>query len=200
VDLVGGTVTVRKTRVMVNGVVKRSLPKTRRGRRVLYIDPETATALRTWQAAQAKEHEAFAAQWQDEEDHGFTHVVRFSQPIRYGVRVRPDWVTRTFQKVAKQAGLPPLRLHGLRHSWATTAHLNGVGLRAIADQLGHADTRVTDRTYTATLQRVQEEAAALVAQSITTARGVGRRKVGQNRDRGRLSERYLRVETKATRG
>jgi integrase len=136
VDLVGGTVTVRKTRVMVNGAVKRSLPKTRRGRRILYVDPETVDALRAWQAAQAKEREAFAAQWQDEEDHVFTHVVRLSCPIRCGVPVRPDSVTRTFQKVAKQAGLPPLRLHGLRHSWATTGHLNGVGLRAIADQLG----------------------------------------------------------------
>ena len=104
VDLVGAPVTVRKTRVMVNGRVRRSLPKTRRGRRILYIDPETIETLRTWQAAQAKEREAFAPQWQDEEDHVFTHVVRFSQPIRYGVPVRPDWVTRTFQKVARQAG------------------------------------------------------------------------------------------------
>ena len=64
-----------------------------------------------------------------------------------------------------------LRLHGLRHSWATTAHLNGIGLRVIADRPGHADTSVTDRTYTATLLSVQEYAPALVSESVRRGRG-----------------------------
>jgi integrase len=144
-----------------------------RGRRAVRLGEETVAALRAWKAQQDADRERLGEAWEDGEGHVFTHAVLFTKPVRYGVPVRPDCVTRAFRRIASGAELPPLRLHGLRHSWATTAHLNGVGLQVIADQLGHADVSVTDRTYTATLLSVQEHAATLVEQSIKTTRGGG---------------------------
>ena len=175
-----GVVSVRRARVMVGGRVVDSKPKTKRGSRRVQLDEAAMAVLEEWREQQKRDRATYRQGWEDDADHVFTHAVRFSKPARYGVPVRPDWVTRAFHKVAARAGLPPLRLHGLRHSWATTAHLNGVTLRAIADQLGHADTSVTDRTYTATLQKVQDEAAAKVAASVTGSRGGGRQ---EKRDR-----------------
>jgi len=69
--------------------------------------------------------------------------------------------------------LPPLRLHGLRHSCATAALEAGERLRAVADHLGHADTAVTDRTYRHTVRSVQDVTALRVAGLIAGKRGKG---------------------------
>jgi integrase len=46
------------------------------------------------------------------------------------------------------AGLkPPVTFHGLRHSWASAAAMNGVALQVIAVNLGHASTRMTEKHY-----------------------------------------------------
>src|SRR5262249_55473701 len=42
---------------------------------------------------------------------------------------------------------PAIGFHGLRHSWASHAVMNGVPLLVVAKNLGHADTRMTERTY-----------------------------------------------------
>ncbi len=49
----------------------------------------------------------------------------------------------------------------------------GEHLRAVADHLGHADTAVTDRTYTHTVRRVQDTTALRVADLIASKRGGG---------------------------
>jgi integrase len=39
-----------------------------------------------------------------------------------GSALHPDWVTRRFGLLVKDSGLPPVRLHDLRHGAATLAH------------------------------------------------------------------------------
>jgi integrase len=165
-----GDLTVRRAHVVAGGRVVESLPKTRRGRRIIALDPTSVAALRAWRSQQRRDHLRFGRAWEDREDHVFTHAVYFTIPPRHGVPVRPDWITASFQKLLAGAGLPPLHLHGLRHSWATAALEAGEHLRAVADQLGHADTSVTDRTYTHTIQGLQETTALRVAALISSKR------------------------------
>ena len=42
---------------------------------------------------------------------------------------------------------PPIGFHGLRHTWASHAVMNGVPLLVVAKNLGHADTRMVERHY-----------------------------------------------------
>ena len=42
---------------------------------------------------------------------------------------------------------PPISFHGLRHSFASHAVMNGTPLFVVAQHLGHADTRMTERVY-----------------------------------------------------
>src|SRR6266581_6365058 len=48
-------------------------------------------------------------------------------------------------KIAKIS--PPVNFHVLRHPHASHLAMKGVGLGVIAAQLGHADTRMTEKHY-----------------------------------------------------
>ncbi len=55
---------------------------------------------------------------------------------------------RPLAEAAMAAKLDPApTFHVLRHTYASALAMKGVSMRVIADQLGHADTRVTERHY-----------------------------------------------------
>jgi integrase len=55
---------------------------------------------------------------------------------------------RPMREASKRAKLmPPVNFHALRHTWASHAVMNGVPLMIVAKNLGHADTRMVERTY-----------------------------------------------------
>ena len=59
----------------------------------------------------------------------------------------------------KDAGLPHIRFHDLRHTFATTALQNGVDVKTMSSMLGHYDAGFTLRTYTHATRQKQDEAA-----------------------------------------
>jgi integrase len=42
---------------------------------------------------------------------------------------------------------PPINFHGLRHTWASLAVMNGVPMLVVAKNLGHSDTRMVEKHY-----------------------------------------------------
>jgi integrase len=54
-----------------------------------------------------------------------------------------DFLTQTFTQLVKASGLPPVRLHDLRHGAASLALAAGVDLKVVADQLGHCSIVLT---------------------------------------------------------
>jgi integrase len=42
---------------------------------------------------------------------------------------------------------PPISFHGLRHTWASLAVMNGTPLLVVAKNLGHSDTRMVEKHY-----------------------------------------------------
>jgi integrase len=42
---------------------------------------------------------------------------------------------------------PPINFHGLRHTWASHAVMNGMPLMVVAKNLGHSDTRMVEKHY-----------------------------------------------------
>jgi integrase len=80
----------------------------------------------------------------------------------------PNSLTHRFQKLVAAAGLPPVRLHDLRHGAATLAHEAGADLKTVQDQLGHASI-VTADTYTSVLPPAQHRAAEATARLVLAA-------------------------------
>jgi integrase len=50
-------------------------------------------------------------------------------------------------EACKHAGIAPLGLHQLRHTWASHAVMNGTPLLVVARNLGHVDTRMVEKHY-----------------------------------------------------
>jgi site-specific recombinase XerD len=81
----------------------------------------------------------------------------FTEPD--GRALHPSDVTDLFQFLAAQAGLPPIRLHDLRHGAATLALAAGVDMKVVQEMLRHSSITVTSDTYTSVLTEVACDAA-----------------------------------------
>jgi Phage integrase family len=117
-----------------------------------------------------------------------------------GDPLAPDRLSRSFRSLADVAGLPPVRLHDLRHDAASLALAAGADLKVVHDMLGHASIVLTADTYISVLPEVARKAAEDVATLLISAGclvpGTGRRRPAlgsvRRRDRrqpGRRSSR-----------
>ena len=61
-------------------------------------------------------------------------------------QLRRDSISARFRRLVRRAGLPPISIHGLRHTSGTIALLSAVPLHVVAGRLGH-DPVVLLRTY-----------------------------------------------------
>ena len=139
VDLDAGTVTIARNRVQAGaGTVVENAPKTVSSRRTLPLDDGLIGVLRRASARYAQEKLALGAAYTDS---GYVAVNEIGEPYT------PDTLTRMWHKLAKAAGVRPIRLHDARHSCGTALHLRGVPLAVIAKWLGHADAATTARIY-----------------------------------------------------
>jgi len=82
----------------------------------------------------------------------------FTSPIT-GEMYYPDSIVNLHKKILKDAGLPHIRFHDLRHIFATMALQNGVDVKTVSSMLGHYDAGFTLRTYTHATRQKQDEAA-----------------------------------------
>lgn len=71
----------------------------------------------------------------------------------------PDSIVNLHKKILKDAGLPHIRFHDLRHTFATLALQNGIDVKTVSSMLGHYDAGFTLRTYTHATRQKQDEAA-----------------------------------------
>ena len=67
-------------------------------------------------------------------------------------------ISNDWGHIRREAGLPDVRLHDLRHTWASIAALNGIDMVTIAKLLGHALVETTERCTHLSEQSVAEAA------------------------------------------
>lgn len=156
-DLETGTLTVRQTLVQYAKLRTTKEPKTERSRRTIPLPVVTIAALRSHRAVQAAEQLAAGPAWTE------TGLV-FTDEI--GRATEPATISATFKRHVRDAGLPPISLHGLRHTWATLALDAGVDVLYVAEVLGHSSPAITQSIYQHARPERTAEALERVAASI----------------------------------
>ncbi|WP_431770917.1 tyrosine-type recombinase/integrase [Streptomyces cucumeris] len=81
-----------------------------------------------------------------------------------GEALHPDWISRRFTRLVELSGLPPVRLHDLRHLAATLSLLAGTDIKVVQEKLGHSSRQITSDTYTSVLpEMMRAEAESVMA-------------------------------------
>lgn len=76
-----------------------------------------------------------------------------------GGPIAPDSVLHMLHRVLDRAGLPEIRFHDLRHTFATLALQNGVDVKTVSGMLGHFSAGFTLDTYAHVTTAAQKKAA-----------------------------------------
>ncbi len=126
--------------------------KTAAGTRKIVLPPSTAELLK-------KRKEAMVSEW------------IFPNPIKPELPIDPSSAYRHLKTLLKQAGLPDIRFHDLRHTFATHALTSGVDAKTLSGILGHTNASFTLDTYTHTTGDMQKRAAEIVGGFLTNILG-----------------------------
>ena len=68
-------------------------------------------------------------------------------------------VTRRLHRIQDRAGVPRIRFHDLRHSFATLSLEQGMDVKTVSHMLGHTDAGFTMNTYMHVTDSMQENVA-----------------------------------------
>lgn len=138
IDLQNGVIHVRRQVARVDGEVKELPLKTKNSYRNISISQDAVAMLTQMEAHRSS-------------DYVF--------PSSTGGPISPDSVNNMLHRVLKRAGLPSIRFHDLRHTFATLALQNGVDIKTVSGMLGHFSAGFTLDTYAHVTTSAQKEAA-----------------------------------------
>lgn len=150
-DLDGSRLHVRHTLVRMNGGWWLGDPKTPQSRRTIELTDPTVTMLRAHRRRRAK------------------HFLRLGHRLTAddlifiddsGMPLHGRHVTeRNLRSLLRSAGLPEIRFHDLRHTYATLQLAVGTSPKLVAEVLGHKDVGITLDRYSHSQPAMQREAA-----------------------------------------
>jgi len=83
-----------------------------------------------------------------------------------GTPRNPNQVTQALQRFVAKHRLPPITVHGLRHTFASVANSAHIPLLDIGRTLGHKDISITGRIYTHLFDQTYREVLDTVATQI----------------------------------
>ncbi|MGY5129192.1 tyrosine-type recombinase/integrase [Streptomyces nigrescens] len=158
------TLTIATQLVLDGWEVIENAPKTDSGERVVVLDDYTDEALDEQELRQEAERLEWGEAWVDSGR-------MFTMPD--GSPIHPGWLTDHFERLVELSGLPPIRLHDLRHVAASLMLAAGVDVKIVSETLGHSDTRITRDIYQSVMPKAAQEAAEATAAIVP--RGAARR-------------------------
>ena len=86
----------------------------------------------------------------------------FPQPTSPELPMNPGTTYRRLKTLLEEAGLPSIRFHDLRHTFATHALTSGVDAKTLAGILGHTNASFTLDTYTHVTPDMREAAGGII--------------------------------------
>ena len=139
IDLEHGDLRVRRQIARINGKVVEAPLKTKNAYRTLPLAEDTISILNEQKKKVGSSPWVF--------------------PSATGGPISPDSVLHMLHRVLKRAGLPKVRFHDLRHTFATLALQNGVDIKTVSGMLGHFSAGFTLDTYAHVTTSAQKAAA-----------------------------------------
>lgn len=156
-DFEAAAITIANQIVQVGWKAEQSEPKTESSEATVRLDDLTLAALRVCRRGQLEERVAWGPAWQDT-------GLAFTRED--GSAYHPAQVTGRFERIAFDAGLPPIRLHDLRHGAATLALAAGADIKAVSSMLRHSSVQITADLYADVLPELAAEVAARVVSMV----------------------------------
>ena len=145
-DTAKGTLTVRRTlHNKEGGGYYVGETKTGAGRRIIKLPPSTVQLL-------SERKRTSISQW------------IFPNPIHPEDPIMPNSGYTRMKKLLAEAGLPDMRFHDLRHTFATHALTSGVDAKTLSGILGHTKTSFTLDTYTHVTGDMHRKASGIVSE------------------------------------
>jgi len=131
-------ISIRRTAYKIGKEWRYEEPKTKRSRRIVALPLSLAMLLRYLHERQESNAEYFGGQLSGD-DFVFTR--------EDGTLPDPGYVSKVFRRIVKNSGLKRIRLHDLRHTYATLQRKAGQPIEVISRVLGHASEMVTLTIY-----------------------------------------------------
>ena len=138
VDLVSGTMRVRRGLHRIDGKLRLMETKTARSRRTIPLPGSVVSSLQAHLSAQEAERLELAERWPDL---GFV----FTTPI--GTPIDPDNCSKLVRAAMKTAGVRVVRMHDLRHGCVSVLLGLGVPPRTVMEIAGHSALEMTMNVY-----------------------------------------------------
>ena len=138
IDWKNGIIKVRRQIARVDGQIVEAPLKTKNSYRTVTVSPQAIEVLKQ---QRAKAHDQYVF------------------PSPNGGPISPDSVNNMLKRVLARAGIPKVRFHDLRHTFATIALQNGVDIKTVSGMLGHFSAGFTLDTYAHVTTAAQKEAA-----------------------------------------
>lgn len=142
-DEVEGKLNINRSIDVRNGEIIVGEIKTGQGKRSFYLPVSTANVLR-------ERKKNSKSEWI------FTDLINPKLPIALPAAYRK------MKQLLKKAGLPNIRFHDLRHTFATHALTSGVDAKTLSGILGHTNASFTLDTYTHVTTDMQQRASNIV--------------------------------------
>ncbi len=161
VDLNTGLARITQSVEAVGQQLSFGTPKTDRARRAVSLPGGTVALLKRWHKDQLERRMLLGAEWQPTD-----LVVERGD----GYPIHPDVLSRRFQRLTVRLGMAGVRLHDLRHWYATECLKAGVHPKVVSEALGHSSVAFTMDVYSHLLPTMQAQASA----AIEMALGVGK--------------------------
>ena len=149
IDLEHGSLRVQRQIARIDGEIVEAPLKTKNAYRTLPLSADAIDVLKTQKKKCGNSQYVF--------------------PSPTGGPISPDSVLHMLHRVLKRAGLPIVRFHDLRHTFATLALQNGVDIKTVSGMLGHFSAGFTLDTYAHVTTATQKEAANTMEKVLANA-------------------------------
>lgn len=132
-------------------------PKTEKSRRTLYLTDELVSVLRKHKQRQEEYERLLGDEY---EKTGYVYAHDNGKPYRV------NSVTEQFKAFLEKHNLPPIRLHDLRHTFASILSHEGVDIKAISEALGHSDIGTTSEIYTHLFDKTHKHTVSVISKAL----------------------------------
>jgi integrase len=160
IDPADASLIVAQTLVEIPGTVTRSEPKTAASNRTITLDRATVAILT---AHRQRQQRLYAEHGTVADEQGFVFGWPDGRPLR------PGWLTHRFTALVTECGLPPIRLHDLRHGTAMNALHGRASLHTVQHLLGHSSHAFTADVYGTVPDALARAEAATTADMVLAA-------------------------------